>query len=65
MLGGVVFVNGQSTRNPNTGYGRVAPAAGTGIRLCLSKKVATYLAVDYAWGLEGSNGVFFNLGEVF
>jgi outer membrane protein assembly factor BamA len=65
VLGGVVFVNGQSARNPNTGYGRVAPAGGTGIRLCLSKKVGTYLAVDYAWGLEGSNGVFFNLGEVF
>jgi len=65
VLGGVVFVNGQSARNPTTGYGRVAPAGGTGIRLCLSKKVGTYLAVDYAWGLEGSNGVFFNLGEVF
>jgi outer membrane protein assembly factor BamA len=65
VLGGVVFVNGQSARNPSTGYGRVAPAGGTGIRLCLSKKVGTYLAVDYAWGLEGSNGVFFNLGEVF
>ncbi len=65
VLGGVVFANGQSARNPDTGYGRVAPAGGTGIRLCLSKKVGTYLAVDYAWGLEGSNGVFFNLGEVF
>jgi len=65
VLGGVVFLNGQSARHPSTGYGRVAPAGGTGIRLCLSKKVGTYLAVDYAWGLEGSNGVFFNLGEVF
>ena len=65
VLGGVAFVNGQSARSPATGYGRVAPAGGTGIRLCLSKKVGTYLAVDYAWGLEGSNGVFFNLGEVF
>ena len=65
VLGGGVFANGQSARHPATGYGRVAPAGGTGIRLCLSKKVGTYLAVDYAWGLEGSNGVFFNLGEVF
>jgi len=65
VLGGVVFANGQSARHPTTGYGRVAPAGGTGIRLCLSKKVGTYLAVDYAWGLEGSNSIFFNLGEVF
>jgi hypothetical protein len=65
VLGGVVFVNGQSARHPSTGYGRVAPAGGTGIRLCLSKKVGTYLAVDYAWGVEGSQGVFFNLGDVF
>ena len=39
-----------------------------GIRLALSKQVGTYLAVDYALGLEGSQGsqgVFFNLGDVF
>ena len=65
VLGGVVFVNGETARNPTTGYGRVAPAVGTGIRLCLSKKSSTYLAVDYAFGIQGSQGVFFNLGDVF
>ena len=65
VLGGVVFANGQSARDPATGYGRVAPAGGTGIRLCLNKQVGSYLAVDYAWGIQGSQGVFFNLGEVF
>ena len=65
VLGGVVFANGQSARNPATGYGRVAPAAGGGIRLCLNKKTSTYLAVDYAFGIQGSQGVFFNLGDVF
>ena len=65
VLGGVVFANGQSARNPRTGFGRIAPAGGAGIRLALSKKVGTYLAVDYALGLEGSKGVFFNLGDVF
>ncbi|QKG52389.1 hypothetical protein [Hymenobacter sp. BRD67] len=65
ILGGVVFVNSESARNPSTGYGRVAPAAGTGLRICLSKKASTYLAVDYAWGIQGSQGVFFNLGDVF
>jgi len=65
VLGGVVFANGQSARNPSTGYGRVAPAGGLGIRLCLNKQVGSYLAVDYGWGIQGSHGVFFNLGEVF
>ncbi len=65
VLGGVAFVNSQSARNPDTGYGRLAPAIGTGLRLCLSKKSSTYLAVDYAFGIQGSQGVFFNLGDVF
>jgi len=65
VLGGVVFANGQSARNPDTGYGRLAPAGGAGLRLCLSKKSSSYLAVDYAFGIEGSRGVFFNLGDVF
>jgi hypothetical protein len=65
VLGGVVFANGQSARNPSTGFGRLAPAGGAGLRLCLSKKSSSYLAVDYAFGIEGSQGVFFNLGDVF
>jgi hypothetical protein len=31
----------------------------------LSKKSSSYLAVDYAFGIQGSQGVFFNLGDVF
>lgn len=65
VLGGVVFANGQSARSPSTGYGRLAPAGGAGLRLCLSKKSNSYLAVDYAFGIQGSQGVFFNLGDVF
>ena len=65
VLGGVLFANGETARDPRTGYGRVAPAVGTGLRLCLSKKVGNYLAVDYAFGIQGSQGVFFNLGDVF
>ena len=65
VLGGVVFVNAESARNPSSGYGQVAPAGGLGIRLCLNKQVGSYLSVDYAWGNQGSQGVFFNLGEVF
>ena len=65
VLGGVVFANAQTARDPLAGYGRVAPAAGAGIRLCLNKDAGSYLAVDYAFGIENSQGVFFNLGEVF
>ena len=65
VLGGVVFANGQSARDPTAGFGPVRPAGGAGLRLCLAKKSSTYLAVDYAVGVEGSGGVFFNLGEVF
>ncbi|WP_140466105.1 hypothetical protein [Hymenobacter nivis] len=65
VLGGAVFANAQTVRAPATGFQRVAPAGGAGLRLCLSKKVGTFLAVDYAVGVQGSRGVFFNLGEVF
>ncbi|OGX83481.1 hypothetical protein [Hymenobacter coccineus] len=65
VLGGVVFANAQTARAPATGFQQVAPAGGAGLRLCLSKKVGTFLALDYAWGVQGSRGVFFNLGDVF
>ncbi|GAC1586380.1 MAG: hypothetical protein NVS3B25_01470 [Hymenobacter sp.] len=65
VLGGVVFANGQTVRAPVAGFGRVNPAGGAGLRLCLAKKSSTYLSVDYAVGIQGSQGVFFNLGEVF
>lgn len=39
----------------------VLPAVGP----CLRKKVGTCLAVDCARGVQGSQGVFFNLGDVF
>ena len=46
-------------------FTRVAPAAGAGIRLRMNKLSRTNLSIDYGMGIEGSHGLFFNLGEVF
>ena len=65
VLGVVVFANVQTARAPATGFGRPDPAGGAGLCLCLAKQSRTYLSVDYAVGVQGSQAVFFNLGEVF
>ena len=35
------------------------------IRIMLNKFSRTNIALDYAWGTQGSRGFFVNLGEVF
>ncbi len=66
LLGGVVFANLESISDklsdaPNS---RI-PGGGFGLRLKLNKFSNTNLAIDYGFGIEGSRGFFFNLGEVF
>ncbi len=66
LLGGVVFTNAQSVTDwPDNKFRVVHPAFGTGIRLKINKLSNTNLSVDYAFGLDGSRGIFINLGEVF
>jgi len=73
LLGGVVFTNAQSVTELSVMRGRVidgtfekiAPALGGGLRLSLNKSSRTNLAVDYAFGFDGSHGLALNLGEVF
>ncbi len=66
FLGGVVFANAQSFQEPYlTGFNKVATAVGAGLRIKLNKFTRTNLAIDYAFGGDGSKGLFFNLGEVF
>jgi hypothetical protein len=66
LLGGVVFANAQTVSEPITGgFRRVVPAIGTGFRLNMNKISRTNLCIDYAFGADGSQGLFFNLGEVF
>ncbi len=73
LLGGVVFVNAQSISEPNLTplipqkpyFDRITPAAGLGLRLRMNKLSRTNLAIDYGFGADGSQGLYFNLGEVF
>jgi outer membrane protein assembly factor BamA len=66
LFGGVVFVNAETFSDIVTGkYEVISPGAGLGIRIMLNKFSRTNLALDYAWGTQGSRGFFVNLGEVF
>lgn len=66
FLGGVVFANAQSVTDwPSNKFQTIYPAVGTGIRLKINKHSNTNVCIDYAFGLNGSNGIFINLGEVF
>ncbi len=66
LLGGVVFANAQSfTEQASNNFETVAPGWGTGIRLKFNKFSRTNVALDYGFGLNGSGGLFVNIGEVF
>lgn len=66
LLGGVVFVNGQSFSGaPGTRLQAIQPAYGPGLRIKLNKVSRTNIAVDYGIGREGSKGLFVNVGEIF
>ena len=66
FLGGVVFANAQSVTDwPDNKFKTVYPAVGTGLRIKFNKRSNTNLCIDYGVGLNGSQGIFFNLGEVF
>jgi len=66
LFGGVVFTNVQTVTDwPSNKFQVFYPAIGTGIRIKINKYSGTNLAIDYAFGIGGSQGVFINLGEVF
>lgn len=66
LLGGVLFVNGQSfSAAPGTRLEAIQPAFGPGLRVKLNKVSKTNIAIDYGFGREGSRGLFINVGEVF
>jgi outer membrane protein assembly factor BamA len=66
LFGGVVFADAQTFSDIETGkYEVISPGAGLGIRIMLNKFSRTNIALDYAWGTQGSRGFFVNLGEVF
>lgn len=66
LLGGVVFVNGESlSAQQGTKLQAIQPAFGPGLRLKLNKTSRTNIAVDYGFGRERSRGLFIDVGEVF
>jgi hypothetical protein len=66
LLGGVVFANASTlTEYPNNQFEKVNPGAGFGMRIKMNKKSNTNFAVDYAFGVNGSRGLSFNLNEIF
>ncbi len=66
LVSGVVFTNAQSVTDwPSNKFQTIYPAIGTGIRIKINKHSNTNMCIDYAIGLNGSNGIFINLGEVF
>jgi hypothetical protein len=66
LLGGVIFANAQSfSKELSQEVQIIAPGFGTGIRIRLNKFSGANLCIDYGWGLNGSQGVSVNLGEVF
>ena len=66
LIGGVVFANYQSFTEQVSGrFETIAPGWGGGLRVKLNKNSRTNIAIDYGFGLGGSQGLFVNLGEVF
>jgi hypothetical protein len=46
-------------------FARISAGYGAGIRIKFNKFSKTNVAFDYAFGTDGSKGLFLNLGEVF
>jgi len=66
LFGGVVFANTESlSEYPSNKIETFLPGAGVGLRLKMNKQSKANIAIDYGFGLNGSHGLFFNIGEVF
>lgn len=66
LLGGVVFLNGETVPEyPSNKFETINTGEGIGLRIKMNRYSDTNLCIDYAFGNGGSQGIFFNLGEVF
>jgi hypothetical protein len=66
LVGGVIFANVESVTDwPSNKFEVLYPAIGAGLRIKVNKHSNTNVCLDYGFGLNGSNGLFINLGEVF
>ena len=66
LLGAVIFGNAQILpENAGSRIIDIIPAGGFGLRIKINKHSDTNLTIDYGFGISGSRGFFFNVGEVF
>ena len=65
LVGAVAFANASTLSDVTGRFGAWQPAGGVGFRLKLDKKHASNLCIDYAWGTDGSRGLFLALNEAF
>jgi hypothetical protein len=67
LIGGVVFANVESFKKALAApqLHDFVPGYGAGIRIKLNKHSNTNICVDYGFGLQGSQGIAVNVGEVF
>jgi len=67
LVGMVVFghIESYSSLANRFYFDAVIPGGGAGLRIKLNKFSNTNVTIDYGFGLNGSRGFFFNLGEVF
>lgn len=66
LIGGVIFANAQTFAGfPGSGFERLQPGFGSGLRIKLNRLSQTNISIDYGFGSQRSNGVFLNIGEVF
>jgi len=66
LLGGVLYANEEAFASfPHSGLEKFQTGFGTGLRVKLNKKSNTNLAIDYAFGTQGSKGLFITVGELF
>jgi hypothetical protein len=66
FLGGVIFGNVELiSESISDVTDTIIPAGGFGLRIKMNKYSNTNLCIDYGFGVRGSRGIFFNMGEVF
>ncbi len=66
LFGAVSFLNTSHLSDDATSQAqRWMPGAGIGLRIKLDKNRRSNLAIDYAWGRDGSRGLYFAVNEAF
>ena len=68
ILSGVAFVSATTASSGDQSrklFEYFDPAAGIGLRVMFNRKTLSNLAIDVAFGANGSLGIYFNLNETF